>query len=138
MLTGAAIAQCRANIEAVLRSYGLPRVDVIQESCDVDRFKAFVPPTFEPALMDSRAFSCWNQVKHHGATALRGWREEVPRESLQIIEHADGRWEFDIDRINPGRRDVVSFIGHAIECLRPGKTDPFKVRDGLRKRGITV
>ena len=140
----ARIAQCRANIDAVLRFYGLPPIEIL--TAQTDRITAFAADGFAAAVSRAifrtgphagdPAFRSWGLVGNHGTTAFRGWREDVPRCSLQIVEHEGRIFEMDVDLINPGYRDLVSIVGHGIETLWPGKTNPFRVRDGLRKRGI--
>ena len=75
--------------------------------------------------------------RSHGTTAVRGWRERVARFSMQIVEHNHGILEADFDLWNPNH-GILPAAGHLVECLWPGKTDPFRILRGLRGRGIEV
>jgi hypothetical protein len=129
-------AQCCANIEALFLHYGLPIPPVIKQKTDrtifryrlgiISRMNQLVPKHFA-------VYMPWT----HGRTAVKGWREEVARFSLQLVVHNDGRFEADVDLYNPGYGAGPAFC-HLWECLWPGRTDPFKVLDGLRSRGIDV
>lgn len=108
----------------------------------MDRIKGSAPPGFA-YLLDSHAnFRAFNAVKNHGKTAVRGWRENTPCWSLQVILHRLDRFELDVDRFNP---DFGAWYAgrHWLQEVLPNrlgrrKTDPFAVERGLRKRGIPV
>lgn len=135
-----AAAQCRENILAILRQYGLPEVEIVGEPA-CDRITAEVPDGFASKLNNLEQegyFRSWNHVKNHGPTAARGWRENVHRCSLQAIYHTTGIWEFDIDLWNPDYGVFPAAMHLFAEVWKRGKTDPHKVMAGLAKRGITV
>ena len=73
----------------------------------------------------------------HGPDVISSWREPVPWYSLQIIHHANGLIECDIDIANP-TQGIAPALTHLCEICWPGKTDPFRIMRGLRKRGIKV
>lgn len=136
-----AIAQCSANIAAVLKYHNLPKLT--PETSQTDRITAQPPEGFIERLTrlsDAGVFKAWNFVRNHGTTARRGWRENVATCSMQLVEHASGILEIDIDLVNPGYGDLVTGLGHTLEVLwnKFGKrtTDPFKIRAGLIKRQV--
>lgn len=140
MVASDAIRQTRANILAVLAHHRFPPITVL--TAQSDRLTATVPEGFRAALRRA-PFKAWPFVDGHGTTALVSWRECCPRYSLQVIEHRGDLWEFDIDYWNPHPGEGLAFtIGHAAEVvlnwIRRRKSDPFKVRKGLLKRGILV
>ena len=55
---------------------------------------------------------------------------------MQIVEHVDAL-EMDIDLCNPDS-GVVPALGHLVEVAWPGKTDPFRARKLIMRRGIAV
>lgn len=151
------ILQMRANAEALFRHYGIfvPRVvltfvdrTVFVES---ELFMLDFLPMAQKELPDGslepfdkaiHRFKHWTHgIDDHKFTdqvsAIEGWHEYTPTNSIQIIRHDWGVIECDIDRFNPDF-GLAPLIGHGIECLWPGKTDSFKVARGLRKRGIPV
>lgn len=129
-------AQCNANVEAIFLHYGLPVPPVAEQKTDrtvfdwktglVTRMGQLVPKHFSVHLP-------WG----HGKTAVKGWREEVARFSMQLVMHSDRRFEADVDLYNPGYGAGLALC-HLSECIWPGKTDPLKVLKGLRARGIDV
>ncbi len=127
------ILQARYNSEAGIRFYRLPPMVVTAALPDRTFFRG--TPEFTEALQHLDYFSCWDFNSLHGATAIRGWREAVATYSMQIVEHDSGLIEIDFDICNPAG-GLFPLIGHGIEVLWPGKTDPFKVAKGLAKRGI--
>lgn len=135
----APIAQCQANIAALLDHYELSPVSVLTSQCD--RITAHVPSSFV-TMLESQArlgfFRVWNMVSNHGTTAVRGWRENVHRCSMQIIEHKTGVYEFDVDLFNPDYGALPAIVHLFAEVWHRGKTNPYKVREGLKKRGIEV
>lgn len=76
----------------------------------------------------------------HGVDAIDGFREDVAGPSAQLVLQP-GFLEMDFDEHNPDR-DAVSLFGHVFEVLRNkffgAKTDPYKIAEGLRKRGLDV
>lgn len=135
----AAIAQCSANILAVLRWYKLPDVQVV--AAQTDRIMAIAPQVFAEELGHRQAFDTWRFNRNHGTTATTGWRENVATCSLQIVEHSTGMLEIDIDYFNPNFGAGVA-LWHGFEIvankLWKRKTDPFKIKARLLKRGIEV
>jgi len=103
-------------------------------SCLVDRTFFLGTPEFTDVL-SALPFSSWDFNEEHGTTAIRGWRENVWRCSMQIVEHSTGLIEIDFDLFNPDWGALPALL-HGIECLWPGKTDSIKVMKGLRKRGF--
>ena len=141
MKSGLKILQTRLNIESVLFHYGL-EIPVIQMTL-IDRcvfLKNFQFITnFELVAKDH--FEPWKlgigkHAKVLGTTAMRGWREKAPWNSMQVIEHYS-LIEIDFDRANPGY-GILPFVIHGFEWLIPGKTNSFGVKKGLEKRGIKV
>lgn len=132
-----AIRQCTENIRAVLRLYDLPIPVLIATLSDrvlFDRSRIFLDQLMDMVPAD---FETWDFVRNHGVTALRGWRERVARCSLQVVEHSGAVIECDIDLYNPSF-GVLPALGHLCEIIGRGKTNPWTVAKGLRKRGITV
>ncbi len=128
------IAQCFANIKAGLESYGFPIPAVSAMLKDRVIFSYDAP--FLVLIRSCETFSSWDFVSNHGVTAVRGWRENKSWCSMQVIEHVDAI-EVDYDICSPDG-GLAPAVGHFIECLWPGKTDPYRVMKGLRKRGIEV
>jgi hypothetical protein len=132
------IAQCLANITAWLEWHGLPPLFTVAAMRDRAVFRYDQPFIDRMQLMATAGLMVrWDLgIRKHGLTARCGWRERVTRCSAQVIEHRDGV-EVDFDLFNPDM-GAGPAIGHALECLWPGKTDPFRVRRGLIGRGLTV
>lgn len=124
--------QCLANLQAWIAALGLP----ILIPLAVRKDRAFFAPNgLFLAEIDGRPdFARWNAVAGHGVTAICGWREARATCSAQVIQH-EGAIEIDFDRFNPDFGAGPAF-GHLVECLWPGKTDPFRVQRALLKRGI--
>lgn len=136
-----AINQTRWNIAGLLNHYQIVLGAV--QLLKVDRVVVFGFPGFQErmeALTQCGLFTRWDAVKNHGPTALCGWREAVPFNSMQLIFHNTGSLgvvELDIDRCNPAG-GLFPAIGHSVEVLFPGKTNPFAVYRGLLSRGVEV
>lgn len=137
MKSEAAIAQCRANLLALLEHYELPVKQVVATLVD----RIFIIPDFGAprlqALWLERKFDVEGFYKNHGTTAIGSWREACATCSLQLVEHNSGIWEVDADRFNP-KFGVAPAVGHLGEIIIPGRTDPYAIREGLLKRGIQV
>lgn len=127
------IAAALANVRAWMKAMGLPILTPAFVKTDDDRvmfhrnalfFSSMQPPLFER----------WDAASSHGVTVIRGWREARAMCSAQVIEHTGGI-EIDFDHFNPDY-GIGPAVGHMIEALWPGKTDPFKIQKALRKRGI--
>ncbi len=73
----------------------------------------------------------------HGETAVFSRREAVPFCAAQLTVHFSNTVEIDFDLCNP-RMGAVPALGHLVEVLWPGKTDPWRVMKGLRRRGFAV
>ena len=132
-----AIKQVELNVMAGLACYGLPRPLILANQSDrltLVRSSEFIAKIEE--LTARNLFETWNFVRNHGLSAIRGWRERVARCSMQIIEH-QVTIEVDFDLFNPGM-GALPAVGHFAEILWPGKTDPFRIMAGLRRRGIPV
>lgn len=127
------IARCRDNILALLSFHRLSPIQIL--TTHQDRVTAMVPESFPSEIRQAGGFATWNFVGNHGTTAIRGWREEVASCSLQIIEHATGVYEFDVDLWNPNYGAGPALL-HWMEVIRRGRTDPFRVYRGLVKRKV--
>ena len=125
--------QCLANLEAWIVALGLPALVPLAVLEDRVIFRYSDP--FVEAIAARSDFSRWDAVTGHGATAHRGWRERRATCSAQVIEHTGGPIEIDFDLFNPDY-GAAPALGHLLECLRPGKTDPFRIQRALAKRGI--
>jgi len=136
------IAQCRANITALLNYYNLAPFDVLAAQTDrimIRRDEALVA-TIDTLVARGRFKDTTPTDKLlglHGTTAVRFSRENCPTCSMQITEHPEAL-ECDIDLYNPTWGDVRAALGHTLEVLWPGKTDPFRIRRGLVKRGFDI
>jgi hypothetical protein len=126
---------CKSNCDAILRHYKLPHLHAVATL--YDRTMYLELPDFMKALekLVPDWFSRWDFVHNHGTTALRGWRENVPMYSLQIIQHDTHILEMDFDIFNPNY-GVLPAAGHLLEIMWPGKTDPYKILHGLERRGV--
>lgn len=130
------ILQTFNNVQAGLGYHGLLGIGLDVVATQTDRVllrKAGI----EAKLAGSPQFDEWKFNQNHGATAYRGFRERVAWCSMQLVLHETGVVEIDFDLCNPDF-GVLPAIGHLIEILWPGKTDPFRVRKGLLKRGMNV
>lgn len=134
--------QMRVNLEAVLfRYHGLPRLRPISRFQGRVRWRA--TESFVAMIAADPKFRPWNAVANHGPTAVRGWREDVPRWSVQVIQHGefgkdDVEIEADIDRANPDY-GLAFLVLHGIQdVLGLGRPDAFQVARALQKRGIAV
>lgn len=132
------IAQCLANITAWIDWRTLPVLFAVVTQRDRAIFQYYQPFLEQ---LDHQAvtgeFARWDiGIREHGLTARYGWRERVARCSAQVIVHR-AAIEIDFDLFNPDF-GAGPALGHALECLWPGKTDPFRVRKGLLKRGMEV
>lgn len=128
---------CQENICAWLKYRGF---------CDQFTMKAFPDRCFYPR---HNLFDKWISKmalegvllefpsKNHGKDVIVGYRENVSRCGAQVIVHPE-EIEIDFDLWTP--YDLVGLFGHGWEVLtnRIGKkkTDPRKVREGLKKRGV--
>ena len=77
-------------------------------------------------------------ARNHGVAIVQGYREEVPYCSAQLVHHKGALIEMDFDFNNPSY-DLFRAVKHLFgEVLRRRETDPFKVAQMLRKRGVDV
>lgn len=130
------IEQCYVNIISVLQSYiEMPDLKVVAKLPDRVMLQYIAYPVSKLSYSDK--FRVWWFPGNHGTTAVTSYRENVPMYSLQLIYHTGGIWEADIDIFNPDY-GLAPAAGHLIEVLWPGKTNPYRVRRGLLKRGIEV
>ena len=141
LTTEKAILQTLENIRAALAWHGLETPKAVLTT-QADRVTSLMPETFAESI-PAEAFRLWPFSGNHGTTALRSWRECCGMYALHLVEHRHHVWEFDIDYVNPSPQEGLAFtIGHFFEVtwnrLARRKTDPFKVRRGLIKRGIQV
>lgn len=132
-----AILQTAANVAAALAHYRIPHPATVSTLSD----RIICRPSREledrmESLVTVGQFCGWDFVRNHGVTAISGWRERVAACSMQIVRHT-AAIEIDFDRFNPDMGAGPAFL-HWLECVRPGKTDPFAIARGLRKRGIDV
>lgn len=130
-------AQTRENVLAVLRWRALPAPPVVATLTD----RVLFAPTadFRDRMLACAAagtFRPWPFLTLHGTTAIRSWREDVPFASLQVVEHRE-LLEVDIDLCNPDS-GLLAALGHLVEVAWPGKTDPFRARKWIMRRGIAV
>ena len=140
------------NVSASLRHYGITAWVRLQ-TARPDRCVLQIGDEFWKQiarLVEQDLFRKWNLVKNHGHTAECGWRENVARASLQIILHkceTELCLECDFDAWNPDAGAGVA-LAHGLLEVFPNwlsrvtggsrKTDPFKIRELLVKRGIQV
>ena len=102
-------------------------------------------PDIEQALDRSCGFSRTRNVFRHGPHNIAVWRENQSPCSLHVTLNRDGEryWiQLDYDYWRPFW-DVVSWVGHAVECFRNdvikiARTDPFRVRNYLNARGYGI
>lgn len=142
-------AQMEENIRALLAFYGLPmpkpikpaevdRVWLVRDADFLEAFYEIAPQKDEKFNPRKHRFERWTHlIEDHGdGTGEDGWHERVLFNSLQFILYP---WcfEMDIDRSNP-QHGLLGLFGHIGEVLRKGKTNSFKVADGLRDRGVEV
>lgn len=130
------IRQTAVNCTSLFRHYSLPLPMIVATLSDRTMFARDRDFLGALELLVPSKFESWPFNRNHGTSALRGWRERVARCSMQVIEH-DSVIEADIDLCNPNF-GVLPALGHLVEVATPGKTDPFRVLRGLRKRGIPV
>ena len=131
--------RCRRNVEAWAHHHSLQFLG--EWRVEVDR--VYVPRTprlVEQLLMlEARGKLEHRWAGNHGKEVYMSFRETVPRCAAQVIVHP-AEVEVDFDFWQPW--DVVGWIGHAWEVatnrLRRRKTDPFKVAEMLRERGINA
>lgn len=133
------VKQCEANVEAVLRAYHLPLPPIT--CAEVDRVWGSGFPIDMYAQLIARGFVeiPFEKVqKHHGPTAVSSYRE-LDSPSMQCVYHSTGTWEIDFDLYCPSiRAGLLAPLFHGVEVLVPGKTNPYRVRRGLLKRGLNV
>ena len=143
--TAEQMRQARENLEAVLRHYGLPSLDVALRFED----RCFWRPTDEwfARLRDltlTGKFRSWDGFGNHGVAATASFRENVPRHSLQIVVHGVGHLmetdvaiEADIDQWNPDY-GAYPALRHLLTDVLGATPYPYDIRAGLLKRGISV
>lgn len=131
------IAQAKANFLAVLQHYGLMPVEVLTAQRDRITVDGLSVEQMD-ALVRVGSFRQWAFNRNHGTTAVAGWRENCLDCSMQIVRHVTGIFEIDIDLYNPDYGAGVALCHLIKEVWRRGKTDPFAVLKGLRKRGLNV
>ena len=135
--------RCEKNISEHLVFLGAPPDSLVLNRAEYDR--CFFEPRgkFLAWLMRSGLFEEWNEVKNHGETAVRGWREVGARPSMQAVLHSfdEGmRWEveIDFDLWNPAWGLIPAaahFFGEVLPNKLTGrKTNPEKVARLLARR----
>ena len=132
--------RCWLNICAWARHVGIE----LSNAVEMRRDRCFFAPSFNMAesvkYVVSRGDLKPANYRNHGETAVAGWREARGRCAAQIVLHDDGRHEIDFDFWNPW--DVVGLAMHGVEVvvnkLGNRKTDPVKISEALRKRGINA
>ncbi len=140
--TSASIQQCYINIIQVLKHYNIPLYATLIAQ-QTDRIMLLPQADWVQEFNDRTSFRPWSLFiddLHSGngfGTAVKGWRENVGWYSMQVVQHKSGAFEFDIDICNPDY-GLAPAIGHLIEVLWPGKTDPYRVRKGLIGRGMNI
>ncbi len=141
------VAQCIENVDCWLKQALngslkplFLRAELIASAKD-RCFYHFTPEDFGRllALLNGlhENFEVEPYVSDHGETAIFSRREAVPFCAAQLTVHYTNTVEIDFDLCNP-RMGAVPALGHLIECLWPGKTDPWRVQHGLIKRGFKV
>jgi hypothetical protein len=131
--------RCYQNIILRLRALKLPELECVDRRSDRCFFKdtniplnvKFDSAKYWKACLQLRGFS---EVIGHGSTAISSYREPVSRYSMQFIFHSDGRIEIDFDPFNPDM-GLGPALGHAIQWMWWGATDPEKVYRYLVKNG---
>jgi hypothetical protein len=136
--------QCLANIQAVLNSYNLPSLEPIRVEPDRCNFK------FSRRFLHNLANVCfeqglfsWCSMKVVMHTPVRCYREKILRYSAKITVYGENYIEIDFDEWNPcfgtWQRAGAAFM-HMLEIMRNRvsgrKSDPFKIADDLRGRGV--
>jgi hypothetical protein len=137
--------QCYANVCYGLQWHGLGEMLGRLRRVEEDRVVLEVSPDVEQRLDSHPEFVRWAHFRNHGPDAYASWREQVGAGSMQITLHRqEGRVEAEIDYDygNPGW-DVVSLATHAWEylyncVLKLGRTNPFRIREILNKRGYGI
>jgi hypothetical protein len=136
-----ALQQCYQNVLCGVHYYHLP-VEPEPESVAKDRVHFHRDPALKAAMGEKVHTGQFRPAKgdfkkFHGLTAEAAWRETTPYCSMQVVLHPN-LVEIDYDVCNPDYGDAATFVGHGIEVLWPGKTDPFRIARGLKKRGLPV
>lgn len=137
MQNALALKQCHANVETVLAHHKLIPGILLAIMTDRVLYRRVKPFMRRLEQLVPEHFEKWPFNRNHGLTAIDGWRERTAKCSMQIVEHDHGVLEVDFDLYNPNH-GLLPAIGHLFEVWTPGKTDPFKVARGLRKRGLDV
>lgn len=130
---------CELNVRTWLKYQGVDPnmkfIKVCQDRVFMDRNHGFESEVFRMAKDLKKLDPCY--CGNHGKTAMLGYRESIGRCSAQIVVHTDCI-EIDFDYWRPW--DVVGLIGHGWEVLTnqifKSKTDPFKIQEELKKRGV--
>jgi hypothetical protein len=126
--------QTLANIRAVLGSYNLPELEIVEVRED----RVFFQKDYNAPLGMNYLVTCAGFKRiGHGDDVVLSYREPVPWYALQIVFHRSGLIECDFDIGNP-RQGLAPALCHFIELCWPGKTDAFRVMRGLQKRGVPV
>lgn len=96
-------------------------------------FQAGTTDTFQASISSAISNNKFNNDKpmdsKHPGMSTFGGRQRRTFNALQAGFGKDGAF-VDIDRSNPSN-GLLGFIGHVIEVLTPGKTDPFAVGKAL-------
>jgi hypothetical protein len=127
--------RCEGNIRYLFRKYNLEQLKLIKSERDRCSFE-YSDKFWQQmkVLWNLKQFNIWNHfTKEHGRDVSCGFREFVPRFSLQVLFHNMESIECDIDLYNPDY-GLLYLVAHGIECAWLGKTDPFKVYNGLMLR----
>ena len=136
--------QARANLEAVMRHYGLPPLQIAARFDD--RCYWHLTDEWLVRLADltlTGQFRSWDAFGNHGVKATASFRENVPRYSMQLVLHGkqgddlDRLVEADIDRWNPDY-GVAPAMAHWFVDVLGRAADPANIAAALRKRGIEV
>ena len=145
------IEQCETNIRALCAHHRISIAKVIANEANKILI-AYDAGALRRVMRLVRAskFKRYFYSRNHGLTAYCNWREQVGCFTLQVVLHVVETYrpkrkprrecvaiELDIDLCNP-LYDVVMTLGHIAEVFWPGKTDPFRVMRGLRRRGLEV
>ena len=131
--------RCRRNVAAWLHHHGVIAMPPWREEVDRCFFRRDEHTLRQLRVLEARGVLEHRWAGNHGKDIYMAFRECVPRCAAQVIVHAD-EIEVDFDLWQPW--DVVGWIGHGWEVmtnrLRKRKTDPFRVAEMLRKRGINA
>jgi len=130
--------QCQVNVLAWLSYKRLtPPGGVVFLEAYPDRVFIERNQKLEDSVSLDISSFCECYAGNHGSDVITGFRENVGRCAAQVIIHTTAI-EIDFDYWRPW--DVVGIFSHGWEILtnkiKKRKTDPFRIREELEKRGV--